>query len=270
MHEKFQKNALIENHLQQVLTRRELSLVYQPQFDCKTRELRGFEALARWNNSKLGMISPNDFIPIAEESGMIIPMGEFILREACRSCKEWMDITHKKFVLSVNVSAVQLLDASFIPMVQQVFKLTGYPASCLEVEVTETAFITSMEHANVVLSQLKEMGIKIALDDFGTGYASLSYLQKLPIDIIKVDKTFVDDIVTVKKHCALVKSLVEIAHEFSIQVVAEGVEEEVQLEVLNSIHCDFVQGYLLGRPIGDGIKILQILREYNTMYENNE
>jgi diguanylate cyclase (GGDEF)-like protein len=260
MHQQFQRNVLIESHLQQILTRRELSLVYQPQFYGKTRELRGFEALARWNNSKLGVISPMDFIPIAEESGMIIPMGEFILIEACRTCREWMDITHKEFILSVNVSPVQLLDASFVPMVQQVLKLTGFPARHLEVEVTETAFISSMEYTIAVLNELKEMGIKIALDDFGTGYASLSYLQKLPIDFIKIDKTFVDDIVTEKRHCALVKSIVEIAHEFSMQVIAEGVEEEVQLEMLNSIQCDFVQGYLLGRPMEEGIKILQILR----------
>ncbi len=259
MQDQFQKKVVIESHLQQILSRNELSLVYQPQFDSKTRELRGFEALARWSNNKLGTVSPKDFIPIAEESGMIIPMGEYILNEACRTCKELMDIAQKKFMLSVNVSAHQLLDASFIPMVNQVLKRTGFPASYLEMEVTETAFISSMSHAIAVLNELKEMGIKIALDDFGTGYASLSYLQQLPIDLIKIDKAFVEDIVTEKIHFALIKSIVEIAHEFSMQVIAEGVEEEEQLVLLKGIHCDYIQGYLLGRPMEAGIKILQIL-----------
>jgi diguanylate cyclase (GGDEF)-like protein len=249
MHQQFQRSVQVENYLQQILKRNELSLVYQPQYISNTHELRGFETLARWNNSKLGFISPKNFIPVAEETGMILPMGEFILREACITCKNWMDSYHTKFILSVNVSAVQLFDSSFTVMVQKVLSDTGFPPECLEVEVTESTFITSMESVVEVLNQLKEMGIQIALDDFGTGYASLSYLPMLPIDMIKVDKSFVDGIVAEKKQRALVKSLVEIAHELSMKVIAEGVEEVTQLEVLRSIKCDFIQGYLWGKPM---------------------
>lgn len=253
MHQKFQKSVQIETCLQQILDKNELYIVYQPQYNSKTHELRGFEALARWNSAKLGNVSPASFIPIAEETGMILPMGEYILRQACITCKNWMETYDTSFMLSVNVSVVQLLDASFVSMVQRVVKETEFPSNCLEVEVTESTFINSMECAVEVLTQIKNMGIRIALDDFGTGYASLSYLQMLPIDMIKVDKLFVDGIVSEKKQRALVKSLVEIAHELSMNVIAEGVEEEIQLEVLNHIQCDYMQGYLWGKPMQEEV-----------------
>lgn len=260
LHKHFQQIVQIEMNLQHILAKRELLVVYQPQYDCKTHELRGFEALARWSNSKLGQVSPKNFIPLAEETGMILPMGEYILRQACVTCKDWMDTYRTSFILSVNVSVVQLLDASFIVMVKKVLNDTGFPANYLEVEVTESTFISSMDNVVEVLSELKKMGIHIALDDFGTGYASLSYLQMLPIDMIKVDKLFVDGIAIENKQRALVKSLVDIAHELSMDVIAEGVEVEKQLEVLRDIQCDFIQGYLLGKPMQDEVVRIEIFK----------
>lgn len=251
LQEQFQHNVLLDNYIQQALIRNEISLEFQPQYECNTGKLRGFEALARWNTKKIGLISPEEFIPIAEENGMIISMGEWILRQSCCICKAWMDACHKKFILSVNVSAVQLLDNGFIKMVETVLEETGFDSNYLEMEVTETMFLSSMDSAITALMELKQKGITIALDDFGTGYASLSYLQSLPIDTIKIDKSFIDGILTKKKQRSLVKSLIGISHELSLKVIAEGVEELTQLEFLSEAKCDYIQGFLLGKPLDE-------------------
>ncbi len=266
LQEQFQYNMLLEDYMQQVLIRNELSVVFQPQFETNTKKLRGFEALARWITKDIGFIPPKDFIPIAEENGMILSMGEWILKESCRICRLWMELCNTKFTLSVNVSAVQLLDAGFISMVDNVIKETKFDPNCLEIEVTESMFIVSKESAIETLTELKKRGITIALDDFGTGYASLSYLQCLPIDIMKIDKTFIDGIIIHNKHQALVKSLVTIAHELSIEVIAEGVEQQVQLDILKEVRCDYIQGYLLGKPV-DAERALEIVRESKEIKE---
>lgn len=247
--EKFQYNVLIENYLQQVLVRNELFVVFQPQYYGVSGKLHGFEALARWTTKRFGAISPKDFIPIAEENGMIISMGEWILRESCIYCKNWMDTCNRKFILSVNVSAVQLLDAGFLSMVERVLNETQFDPYCLVLEVTESTFITSMNFVVEILTKVKERGIKVALDDFGTGYASLSYLQNLPIDIIKIDKSFIDNIATDDRQRSIVESVVNISHQLSLQVIAEGVEEQDQLDILKNVDCNLIQGYLLGKPI---------------------
>lgn len=259
LQEQFQYNLLLEDYMQQVLIRNELSVVFQPQFDTNTKKLRGFEALARWITKEIGIIPPKDFIPIAEENGMILSMGEWILRESCKICKKWMELCNREFVLSVNVSAVQLLDAGFTTMVDNVIKETKFDPNCLELEVTESMFIVSKESAIETLTELKKRGISIALDDFGTGYASLSYLQCLPIDTMKIDKTFIDGLIINNKHQALVQSLVLIAHELSIQVIAEGVEKQVQLDTLKEVGCDYIQGYLLGKPMEEE-RALEVVR----------
>ncbi len=248
LQEQFQYNVLLENYLHQVLVRKELSVVFQPQMSSEDGGLRGFEALARWTTKKMGPIPPKDFIPIAEETGMIISMGEWILRSACTQCKEWMDESQSTFILSVNVSAVQIVDVGFVAMVDRVLKETGFDPQCLEFEVTESMFISSMDYAVDALSEIKKKGIKIALDDFGTGYASLSYLQSLPIDVIKIDKTFIDGIEEDRQQ-VVVKALVDISHELSLKVIAEGVEKQEQLAILKEVNCDYVQGYLLSKPL---------------------
>ncbi len=260
LQQQFQYNLLLEDYMQQVLIRNELSVVFQPQFEANSKKLRGFEALARWITKDIGFIPPKDFIPIAEENGMILSIGEWILRESCKICRFWMELCNTKFILSVNVSAVQLLDTSFLSMVDNVLNETKYDPNCLEIEVTESMFIASKESAIETLSKLKKRGITIALDDFGTGYASLSYLQCLPIDIMKIDKTFIDKIILHDKHRALVKSLVSIAHELSIEVVAEGVEYQSQFDTLREVGCDYIQGYLLGKPM-EAERALQVVRK---------
>lgn len=250
----------LENSIRSALEQNEFYLNYQPQFSCKGKKLRGFEVLMRWMNQQQINIPPSRFIPVAEDSGDIIQMGEWILEKACVTCLAWMKETKKQFMLAVNISVVQLLDPGFLSMLMSVLEKTEFPPSYLELEVTESMFISSMDTAVSVLKQVRKQGIKVALDDFGTGYASISYLQMLPIDIIKIDKTFIDSINGQKKERALVNALITVAHELDYAVIAEGVEEVPQLDAVRNLGCDYIQGYLLGRPVSEQ-EALKLLKE---------
>lgn len=249
MHEELIHKITLENHLKNAIKNNELSLVYQPQYTSGHKQLRGFETLIRWNSKELGFVSPGEFIPIAEDTGLIVPIGEWVLRTACTTFKQLMDIHHFTTVLSINISVNQMIDPNFITMFKTVLEETQFPPHCLEVEITESIFISSKEHIISLLNELKQMGIHIALDDFGTQYASLSYLQELPLDIIKIDKSFVDLIVDSKKQEHLVEAIISIAQRLDYKVVAEGIEDTNQLNLLKSHGCDYIQGYLWGRPL---------------------
>ena len=249
MHDELIHKITLENHLKNATKNNELSLVYQPQYTSGHKQLRGFETLIRWHSPELGFISPAEFIPIAEDTGLIVPIGEWVLRTACTTFKQLMDTYHFSAVLSINISVNQMIDPNFIKMFETVLEETQFPPHCLEIEITESIFISSKEHIISLLNQLKQMGIHIALDDFGTNYASLSYLQELPLDIIKIDKSFVDPIVDSKKQEHLVEAIISIAQRLDYKVVAEGIEDDEQLNLLKSHGCDYIQGYLWGRPL---------------------
>lgn len=234
------KNA-IKNNL--------LDVCYQPQFDAVTQEIRGIEALARWNDAELGPIPPSDFIPVAERSGLIELLGDYVLEIACRDGHEWQKLGFPPVTLSVNVSATQLRFGRFRSSLLKTLAVTGFPPNRLEIEITESTYIERQNEILPFLKELKEMGIGIAIDDFGTGYSSLSYLREMPWSCIKIDRSFVKDIPYNSKQCSLTSAIIKLAKVMSLKVVAEGVETREQLNFLREEGCDLIQGYYLGRVL---------------------
>lgn len=252
-----------ESGLLMSIQNNEIFLVFQPQYHTKTKQLRGFETLARWQNEKYGLVSPGQFIPVAEEAGFIIPLGEWILEKVCGRMNYLSTVYGKDIIMSVNISAVQIMAPAFVKTVKRIITHTKCNPHNLEFEITESVMIASVEHVVKVLNEIKALGIRIALDDFGTGYSSLSYLRQLPIETLKIDKSFVDSIYSegVERH--MVGSIITLVHEMDMQVVAEGVDDPGQLEYLASHDCDFIQGYIWGRPLTEDevVRSLQALNE---------
>jgi EAL domain-containing protein (putative c-di-GMP-specific phosphodiesterase class I) len=222
--------------------------VFQPQYSCDTQKIRGFEALARWQSPELGAVSPATFIPVAEETGLIIDIGEWIMRTVINKFKMVQE-ANKDYILTINISVVQIIQPSFVSMVKKILDETGFDGKYLEFEITESVFISYPEKVIDTLKQIKEMGISIALDDFGTGYASLKYLQMLPIDTLKIDRAFVSGIGEMESGNQIVGSIIALAHSLGILVVAEGVENVSQMNYLREQKCDCVQGFLLSTPL---------------------
>lgn len=247
-----QKNMIervqLEDGLKSAIMNGELYVVFQPQYTCDTQKIRGFEALLRWRSNKLGMVSPARFIPIAEETGLIIDIGEWILRTVVSKFKK-VQAANRDYILTINISVVQIIQPSFVSMVKRILDETGFDGRCLEFEITESVFISYPEKVINTLKQLKKMGISIALDDFGTGYASLKYLQMLPIDTLKIDRAFVSGIGEMESGNQIVGSIIALAHSLGILVVAEGVENVSQMNYLREQKCDCVQGFLLSTPL---------------------
>jgi EAL domain-containing protein (putative c-di-GMP-specific phosphodiesterase class I) len=224
-------------------------LHYQPQIDAITKEVIGCEALIRWNHPELGMISPDKFIPISEINGLIIPIGRWVLYTACMKNKLWQDSGFKPIFISVNLSAVQLIQEDFIDMVSDILKETGLPPEYLELEITEGIAVKNHEYISGILERLKEMGIRIALDDFGTGYSSLNYLKNFAITTIKIDRSFICDLTENPKNSAIVSSILAMGHNLNLCVTAEGVETTEQYETLRDRGCDNIQGFYFGKPV---------------------
>ncbi len=259
MQEELIKRVRLENGLMTSVRNEELYMVFQPQYMSGSTQLRGYEALVRWKHPEMGLISPGEFIPVAEETGLIIEIGEWILETVLRKFTEFKLRYDMTAVVSVNISVIQLLEPSFIPMVKRVLDKTGFNSSNLELEITESVFISFPELVIDVIQQLRDLGIRIALDDFGTGYASLNYLQMLPINVLKIDKTFIDKIIAPNSLNQIVGSIITLSHELGIEVVAEGVEREEQLQYLTEHDCDYLQGFLLSEPIEEK-HIFELLR----------
>ena len=228
------KNALADNVL---------DVHYQPQFDAVSHKLRGVEALARWTDPELGVISPGDFIPVAEATGLIEVLGEYVLERACRDGQQWLQDGHPPITVSVNVSASQLRFGHFASILPRTLERTGFPARQLEIEITESSYIEREEEVTPLLHKLREMGVSIAIDDFGTGYSSLSYLRDMPCDYVKIDRSFITDIPHDSKQCSLTSAMIGLAKSMSFKVVAEGVETKEQLDFLTAQGCDLIQGY---------------------------
>jgi diguanylate cyclase len=239
----------LANDLRHAIENDELALHYQVQTTIGTGEVRGFEALLRWTHPVKGPISPADFIPLAEANGLILPLGDWVLRKACLDAASW-PYPHK---VAVNLSAIQLTHAGLPQQIHQVLIETGLPPARLEIELTETALIKDKAQSLHVMRQIKALGVSIALDDFGTGYSSLDTLRTFPFDKIKLDKSFTDELKTDQRSLAVVRAVLALAKSLSIPVLAEGIETQEQLDLLHLESCDEGQGFLLGRPAPIGI-----------------
>jgi diguanylate cyclase (GGDEF)-like protein len=249
MNARVSERLSMENHLRKALARNELSLNYQPQFDTKTHRLIGFEALLRWRHPELGAVSPVRFIPVAEETGLIVPIGEWVLREACRQNKAWQDAGLPPVVVAVNLSAVQFRQADLVPLVAEVLEESGLSPCWLELEVTESALMHNIEHVIKVLHSLKDIGVLLSIDDFGTGYSSLNYLKRFPTDKIKIDQSFVRDVHQSSDDAAIVQTVIAIAGKMGMKAIAEGVETAEHLESMRKFGCDEVQGFLFSPAV---------------------
>jgi diguanylate cyclase (GGDEF)-like protein len=243
-----------EHSLHRALERSELMLHYQPVVEVQSATTVAVEALIRWQHPDQGLIAPGRFIPVAEDSGLIIPIGAWVLEQACLQLHDWHDRApiglHGS--VEVNLSARQIDDPEIVRTVEEILTRTGLPPEHLTLEITESALMKDAASALVVLQALKEIGVLLAIDDFGTGYSSLSYLQRFPLDILKIDRMFVEHLGMRTGGDAIVSAVIQLAHALGLQVVAEGVETELQLEVLRSLECDFAQGFLFSRPVPAG------------------
>lgn len=248
MEQKINRKEKLKNELKQAVRREELSLVYQPQFDTRTGRFRGAEALIRWKHRHEDYISPLEFIPIAEETGIVLEVGEYVLTEACMQAARWNEQLAEPFYITVNLSARQIASKSLVPFIERVLKLSGLAPELLELEVTESLLMVDMDRAVQILNQLKEQGIKVSLDDFGTGYSSLSYLKKLPLDKLKIDKSFVNDIPGDRDSETIAKTIISMANQLDMEVVAEGVETEEQVEFFSEQGCHLFQGFYYSTP----------------------
>ena len=242
----------IEKELRNALDRDEFHLHYQPLVG-RRGEIESLEALLRWDNGALGSVSPGEFIPIAEEAGLIGAVGRWVARETCRQGSEWLASGMDVPRLAINASGLQLVDAGFSAMIRAALDDFAFPPEKLEIEVTETAMVDHLERALEQILDLRQLGIRFAIDDFGTGYSSLNQLRTLPVDSVKIDRSFIKDLTESSSDTAtLVRGIIGLAHDLQLEVVAEGVETQQQLALLWSLGCDIIQGFYLYRPLTVG------------------
>ena len=252
MNRQVRERLAMKTSLRRSLERNQFLLHYQPKFNSVTREFTGLEALARWQHPDRGLISPAHFIALAEETGLIIPLGEMTLRKACRQNRQWQERGYRPFPVAVNLSAQQFGEKDLVDTVCRALADTGLSPQCLELEITESVILQDTERAIAILKKLKDMGIRITLDDFGTGFSSLNYLRHFPLDVLKIDYTFVRDVISNEQDAAIARAIITMAHSLRLKVVAEGVETEEQRVFLREQGCDEVQGYLVAMPVPPG------------------
>lgn len=252
----YDREVEVQNIVEEALEKENFYIVYQPQFRSRSKRLRGFEALLRLRTEDGDNISPGTFIPIAEKSDLILKIDEYVLERVMREFKEPLEKAMKKVekeedkpVVSINVSAKNIANPKFADTVKRMIKEIDFPAACLEIEITEYCLLQSLDDTISNIKELRDFGVKIALDDFGTGYSSLSYLSKLPINLLKIDKSMIDKIQLDKKDEDFVNAIISLGHLMDCEVISEGVETQEQLEILKCINCDFIQGYLWGKPM---------------------
>ncbi|MDQ0429498.1 diguanylate cyclase (GGDEF)-like protein [Planomicrobium stackebrandtii] len=243
------RKIALENDLRRAITYDEFILHYQPQVQTSTGEIIGMEALIRWQKAAGDVISPGEFIPLAEETRLILPMGEWVLYTACRQAKEWHDAGFSQLKLAVNLSPLQFAQDDLLYTIEQALEQTGFPASSLELEITESVAVDDAEKAIFRMQALRQLGVQIAIDDFGTGYSSLSYLKRFPLNNLKIAQPFVQDMAANLDDKALVEAMIFIAHSLDMSVIAEGVETEEQLALLKELDCDEIQGYFYSKPL---------------------
>lgn len=243
------RRLLLEQRLKRALQEKELEIYYQPKLNINANQITGMEALTRWNDSVLGPISPVEFIPIAEQTGLITSIGKWVLKEACRQTVEWNEIGYTPIHVCVNISGKQFLQDDFVNMIEQILNESSLSPEFLNLEVTETIALNNIHETIRKLEQLRRIGVTISLDDFGTGYSSLSYVKSLPIDFLKIDRSFINGILINKQDTAIIDTIISLAHSLGFKVVAEGVEAESQLRGLEQMGCDEIQGYYIAKPM---------------------
>jgi diguanylate cyclase (GGDEF)-like protein/PAS domain S-box-containing protein len=254
MHQRAMRQLRLENDLRRAIERQEFEVYYQPFIWLSNNRLVGFEALIRWNHPEYGFISPADFIPVAEETGLIVPIGYWVLREACQQMQQWLSRyplqdPRYQFLVSVNLSSRQFAQANLVEQIQNILESVQLPAAHLKLEITESVIMGNAKAATHMMKKLKELGIQLSIDDFGTGYSSLSYLYRLPIDTLKVDRSFINSIDRDGEKLELVRTIVSLAWNLGMDVVAEGVETQTQLAQLRALRCEIGQGYFFSKPL---------------------
>ncbi|WP_176719870.1 sensor domain-containing protein [Desulfuribacillus alkaliarsenatis] len=252
MNERAEELLLLENELRQALEKEQLVLYYQPQIDIKTKNIIGLEALVRWNHPRLKFVSPADFIPLAEETGLIVQIGEWVLKTACKTMKKLLETNFPATNMAVNISVKQFTHQGFIETVEQALQEANLEPRYLDLEVTESLAMNDVEWVAETLHVLRRIGVTISIDDFGTGYSSLNNFRSLPINKLKIDKSFVNRVTFDQKDDAIVKSVINLAHSLNLTVIAEGVETLDQFELLRNYRCDAFQGYLFSKPVPEG------------------
>lgn len=243
------KRLTLENDLRKALENKEFMLYYQPKINVKTRKIIGIEALLRWKHPERGIVLPLDFISVAEETGFIVPIGEWVLHTACSQNKEWQKTGFEPMSIAVNISFRQFEQENLLPTIISTLHKVDMSPQTLELEITESTLMKNPEKTISTLKELKDMGVKISIDDFGTGYSSLEYLKRIPLNSLKIAYPFVRNILISPEDKAIIKTIIAIAHSMELKVIAEGVETEQQLTFLRKLGCDEVQGYLFSRPL---------------------
>lgn len=256
-----QRKYELENKIRKAIHNQEFELHYQPKFDLSTNEMIGAEALIRWNDPELGTIQPAEFIPIAEETGLIVPIGDWVMKQAYRQLKAWQESGIKDLIVSVNISARQFLNKDLVFKMDSIIKELDLNPKYINLEITESMAMIDISHSTKQMRDLKKLGVLLSLDDFGTGYSSLSYLNKFPFDFLKIDKSFIQEMNDSKNNLSIVQAIITVAHSLNMSVVAEGVEEKEQLKILRRKKCDVVQGYYYSPPLQAA--------EFETLYHSS-
>ncbi len=264
MHEEVTKRVMLERNLRKAIENGEFFVEYQPQIDTHSRKIVGAEALIRWNHPQLSRIPPLDFIPVAEDTGMILEIGQIVLEEAIHQMQRWHTQGFEDLKISVNISGVQLLQSNLIETVDTVLKASGFDPRYLELELTESILMENIERASSLLSHFKRKKIQLSIDDFGTGYSSLAYLKKLPIDTLKIDQSFIKNIQQGENDKVIVNAIIAMAHSLGLQVIAEGVERSAQYDHLKTQSCDILQGYYFKEPL-DAKEFEQLITQHRTL-----
>jgi len=242
------RQLLLENQLHHAIQREEFVLYYQPKINIADNQICGVEALIRWEHPDMGLVPPNDFISIAEYTGLIIPIGNWVLMRSCLDAKQWVDKGHSEIRVAVNLSVHQFRE-NILDRVKEALEESGLEAKHLELEITESILMDDVNQAVSIMKSLHELGVHISVDDFGTGYSSLSYLKRLPLDSLKIDRSFVKDTPIDEDDSAIVASIISLAHNLGLNVIAEGVENKEQLDFLRSLECNEYQGYFYSPPV---------------------
>jgi diguanylate cyclase (GGDEF)-like protein/PAS domain S-box-containing protein len=269
MNESAQRRLAIEEQLHSALARNEFSVHYQPKVDLASAKIMGAEALLRWHNPVLGNVSPDEFISVAEQTGAIIPLGQFVLQQALKQTDTWQRDFDSSFQIAVNLSPRQFKDSHLVDIIKQALNETNITPKSLELEITEGVLLSGREQVKEVLKSITDLGIKMAMDDFGTGYSSLSYLRVYPFDVLKIDRSFINEMTSNCKDKALINAVISMSHALNLKVVAEGIETQQQYELLRILGCDYGQGYLFSKPLNvkDMTALLRTTTEVHYSFE---